>query len=1010
MCHIAVIGDFQFTPPMNLSTDLLRFEPEFDRWLSCQDMALARLLKNEPIVRLEDSDARRFEDALLAQMEADGGNKTAIIAWLRIAYLRVKHLKDEGRTDLPSLRLAVSVDPQKSPFVRSRVEKLPNTLIWRSVLWNWLNQQGRDANQEDLRCAALISAVLCGGLLDSRKVYGLYHAFDKPLQITRSLSFVEFALPYRQLTMDLNQRWFPDPLTEMLLARGIDTGTPLASMSMQKLGSKLRTFLEKMGVPKSQLPRSVAALTESAAIYWESIGSQVEVRYARGLMISQSLKHSVWIRIQGEPGAEESPDAAPSVHRSATQAPPDNSPEKIEYPLLSLWWQERLNRLFPLSGSGQSLSETLQACEEIFRETEFSTPNTARIPVGWLMSMLKGETTSGDRFKPDTILDYFQRVVRSLLDVYGERDYAPEDDESLVESYGAILEILPEGIDKTRTARGLREFHWYLVRHHGFEPLDPVDVFGREAEIAMVEARLISVDDYYRADRILIEYLYQGKAHFVVEAARLAFMLAFRTGMRRMEIFMLRMEDIHLGRHSDLLVRSHAARRLKSLSSKRRIPLDPLLEPDELQRLKDWFEQQQGRNAEYLFAAPTGVLISIEGAVDLIHAAMREATGDTQLHLHHLRHSFATWTYWKLRSAAYPRLAEHFQHLPHTCAYLKTGATMREQLLPGRPSIPMRSEVYCVSRLLGHSGPNISLNHYIHGTDLVVHALVSRESEKVEGLVLSGASGLSLRSAFRHLQNSAATLLEAFRKHHRAMYRTDVAPSKKPNTKRGRKPSIPPQLSKIGAFKQRFELVWRVLQLHDAGKAEPVISVEIGLPESDIAQLIENAAALSRGLGLSTLAPPRPAGNRARALHDRLLNAVARLSLESLALLSDGINIFVEHFSKHKKDVVFRNKNELDNADRYLEFLRVLGIRDDELQLISREESNHHPNLDGWVKALRISDAVQVKHIAPPNQAKSAYDRWIGIQVIHADNKRSAQGGVWTVAMMTTLALGGISL
>ncbi|MDE2341967.1 MAG: tyrosine-type recombinase/integrase [Betaproteobacteria bacterium] len=986
---------------MNLSTDLLRFEPEFERWLSGQDLALARLLKNEPIVRLDDSDARRFEDALLAQMEADGGNKTAIVAWLRIAYLRVKHLKDSGRADLPSLRLAVSVDPQKSPFVRSRIEKLPNALVWRSSLLNWLKQNGREASQEDLRCAAMISAVLCGGLLDPRKVYGLYHAFDKTLQFARALTFVEFALPYRQLTVDLHQRWFPDPLTEMLLARGIDTDTPPVPTSMQKLGSKLRIFLEKMGVPKSQLPRSIAALTESSTIYWESIGSQVDVRYARGLVISQSLKHSVWIRIQGEPGVEESPDADSSVHWRATQETPDNSPEHEDSPLLSLWWLERLDRLLPLSGSGQSLSETLQSCEEIFRETEFSTPKTARIPVGWLMAMLKGETTSGDRLKPDTVLGYFQRVVRSLLDVYGESDYTPDDAESLVESYGAILEMLPEGIDKTRTARGLREFHGYLVRHHGFEPLDPVDVFGREAEIAVVEARLISVDDYYRTDQILNESLYQGKQYFLVEVARLAFMLAFRTGMRRMEIFMLRMEDIHLGRHSDILVRPHATRRLKSLSSKRRIPLDSLLEQDELQRLKVWFEQQRDRNAEYLFAAPSGGLISIEGAVDLIHAAMREATGDPQLHLHHLRHSFATWTYWKLRSVAYPKLAVHFRHLPHTSAYLKSGARMREQLLPGMPSIPTRSEVYGISRLLGHSGPNISLNHYIHGTDLIVHALACRELEKVEGLVLSGASGLPLRSTFRYQQGSAATLLEVFRKHYGARYRTEVAPSKKPKAKRGRKPAFVSQQSGIETFKQRFELVWRILQLHDAGRAVPAISNEIGVSASDIiALLIENAAVLSRRLGILTLAPPRPAGNRARVLHDRLLNAVAGLRLEDPMLLSDGIYIFAEHFSKHKKDVVFRNNSDLDDADRYLKFLKALGIGEEELVLVSREQPEQHPNLDRWVKALRISDTVQVKHIAPPNQTKSAYDRWMGIQVIYADNGRSAQSVLVAIAVV----------
>ncbi|MDA8415598.1 MAG: tyrosine-type recombinase/integrase [Betaproteobacteria bacterium] len=988
---------------MNLPVDLANFEPDFDRWLKSQDLALAKLLKNESVTGLEETDARRFEDAVLANLEENGGNKTTVIAWLRIAYLRVKHLRDAGRIDLPSLRLAVSVDPQKSPFVRSRIDRLPQALVWRSMLWNWLKHHAHKASQDDLRCAALVSAVLCGGLLDHRKVYGLYHSFDKTMQFTRSLTFVEFALPYRQLTVDLHQRWFPDPLTEMLLVRGIDRDTPLVSLSLRKLGLKLRAFMEKTGVPKSQLPRSVSGLTESAAIYWESVGSQVDVRYARGLLISQSLKHSVWIRIQSDSGILEPSGSGPSAHGSKDMESPENSAKKEDSPLLSLWWREMFNSLASLSGSGQSLPTILRTCEGIIRAMQIPVPVTAKIPIGWLMAMLNGKTTSGTPFKPDTILDYFQRVVMSLLDVYGERDFIPNEAESLVESYGAILEMLPDGIDKTRTARGLREFHGYLVHHHGFDPLDPVDVFGREAEIAVVEARLISIDDYYQTDRILNESRYQGKDHFLVEAARLAFMLAFRTGMRRMEVFMLRMEDVHLGRQLDVLVRPHANRSLKSLSSKRRIPLDPLLEPDELQRLKAWFEQQQGRNAEYLFATPTGTMISIEGAVDLIHAAMRESTGDPQLHLHHLRHSFATWTYWKLRSVAYPKLAEHFEHLPHTSAYLKTGKKFREQLLPGRPSLPTRGEVYAVSRLLGHSGPNVSLNHYIHGTDLVLHALARRELEKVEGMVLSGASGLPTRSAFRYQNEAAATLLQVFRKRHRTLYHTDVVPPGKPKAKRGRRPSIAQQLSGIETFKQRFELVWRALQLHDARKETSAISIELGSPEPEISRVIENAFTLSRRLGLSTLAPSRPAGARAKVLHDRLLDAVAVLSLENPVLLSDGINIFVEHFSKHKKDVIFRGGNDFANADRYLEFLRVVGIRDEELQLISREESNHHPNLDGWVKALKIPNTVRIKHIAPPNQAKSAYERWIGIQVIHADNKRSAQAVFGAVVAVMVL-------
>lgn len=291
---------------------------------------------------------------------------------------------------------------------------------------------------------------------------------------------------------------------------------------------------------------------------------------------------------------------------------------------------------------------------------------------------------------------------------------------------------------------------------------------------------VISIDEYRASDEWLRKKAFTGVAPALIEAARLVFMLAFRLGMRRMEIMLLRLCDLHCKGPPDILVRPHAGRRLKSLSSKRRLPLAALLDADELERLLKWAgrrtnEEVLQSNSEYLFVLPAKEHIPIERTVDLIHEAMRVVSGDDDLHLHHLRHSFASWTYLKLRIESHPSLLDAFKHLPLTHQYLRDAHSLRQNLLPGN-SIPTRSAAYCVSRLLGHSGPNVSMNHYIHFSDLLVYGCARRDVANVGKPILICASGFPERNGYRHLNGSIDGLLKAVRNKWPEKYAT-YAPS-----------------------------------------------------------------------------------------------------------------------------------------------------------------------------------------------------------------------------------------
>lgn len=170
----------------------------------------------------------------------------------------------------------------------------------------------------------------------------------------------------------------------------------------------------------------------------------------------------------------------------------------------------------------------------------------------------------------------------------------------------------------------------------------------------------------------------------------------------------------------DLLIRPHAHRGLKTQNAVRRLPLRELLEPDELTLLIDWYrerqyEENQNPTSEFLFCIPQlkTQWISESCLFPALHNCMRAVTGSESLHYHHLRHSCATWLFFKLM-VAHNRLSPEliFRDLPLTTRWLRDDLRLRKALLPNEG--PTRRIVHIVSAILGHSSPKTTLLHYVH--------------------------------------------------------------------------------------------------------------------------------------------------------------------------------------------------------------------------------------------------------------------------------------------------------
>jgi integrase len=962
-----------------------------------------RALQGDAAEAPDCTSARTLEAQIINLIRTQTLTNAEVVDWLRALYLLIRDLRAAG-VNVAETRLPATLPSAPSPFSEANMVAAARISTWREALQNGIEAACCEtASPLLLWGATILSSVLHGALLDSLKLNQLIEHLAQRGQFhgTTPRCYFEFDLPYAGLGNLHLQRWFPDALTTLLLIRLMRHYTAMPASAPPPAAPKalaaVRRFLDAQGLAREQQPAGVKDLIESASTWWRAHASSLDVDVMTRALPAHAIHRRSWQRI-----FPLSPSASAAQLRSSRRASfeyddPASSDLVENVPIMHPWLEPALAALATDQHSVASDAiATLMA--------HYSNVPLAACYLGFIHFLLQGNSATGKPLVMSTIRQRVSEALRRLLFHIGQADPTRMPLEDLETLYAEISNECDIESARLALKTGLREFHTYLVRMHGLPHIQRLDlVLGDDAHLMPVDANLVTIDEYWAAQSCLDQELARGLAPDLVRIAKLVLMMAFRLGMRAMEIFGLRIEDVHLhGIGLTVLVREYPGHRLKTKNSQRMLYAHALLAPTERKLLRAWVRRRQdeeaapltpgGTRSELLLASvKTGRAgVSYEGISDRVFAALRRATGDLLLFIHHLRHAFATWTMLRLRAPDTPEIPEFFAAHPATARWLANGRRARLLLL-GHLSAPSRVYGFAVARLLGHSSPTVSMGHYIHCGEIVMAAVADRELRSLPNTVLIAASGLPASTAARHLESSPQALVA------RTLAQLPAQPSTEPveqaesitsvapQRPRGRPKAPPPHLTSDWLT---FEKVQAVLHL----AAEPdltqvQIAEQLQLAQGAVPSILAQAPKYASLLGLDLTETNIPKLRRPRlpaelAFLSDFEARLAVLARKSPQLCRSGLQVHLKHFNRQKQDVVFTGPHHTDALATYIQFLSQLGITASQSQCVLRTQDKQ-AGPPSWVpSSLEAQLPVRIRRIGPPSRAKaSSYAKWLGIQL-----------------------------
>lgn len=947
--------------------------------------------------------ARELETQLLLQLESNQTAEHVALQFLMLFRAR-KSLEKLGVV-LPETRIALLPDIQSSPFCTARMRQAAIASRWRNGLLIWSDAKC-DSVPQHLAAACVLSSVLFGGLLDRALIKAWIARLHEPLTVAGGHGYAEFRKNFRGNDQAYLRRWFLDPITETLFARLPVQATPYFAKPKEFL-PHLREMLIIAGLSEDEIPQSIEQLSEYAAAFWSVYGSQADVRYARGRLRTHSLRTDVWRRIMGCHAKDPCNSSTPSSQESGET--PTDQPSKDQWIPLAPWYFN-IREILKSKPAPIDIQGKLRAA--LISEPAAS---VAHLYVGWLHAMLTESAASKKTIQPSTAYRYFDLVSGYLLGIMGTTSPAECNIEDLAHLYKAVIQDAEEDERKT-LAKGIREFQTYLHRHHGGQQFHEVeDILGDEASLHPVDANLVTEEDYQNTLQWLEARPSNKKSRALVPRAMAALTLLYRTGCRRREIFFLRICDVHpLGR-TEILIRPHELRTLKSESATRKPGISAFLYGKERKLLKDIYAQkllEVGGNPfseAFLFAAPAEEGVPVIEISNLIMEGLREVTGDRDIHLHILRHSHGTLTELALRAIDFPQALSPYAtfseppdgHLKDTYERLQHGKRYRSILI-GAENGTTRAFGYAVARILGHSSPLVSWEHYLHHADLILYGMCCSTLPKLTGASYARLSGLPepTISEYRALKSSHYPIPAVRRKY---ADRFNILPPTEPQKgKPGRPKSLINWIP--------LEKVAAMLDAWLSGNQDlDSLSHDTGISPAQVARSINTALQLCSKIGKvrqgSHFSNPKPPkGDAERTYQHWLEESLERAFKARPALTQQGIELHLSHLQTDKHDVAFKGLKELKQAKRYIRFLRGLGFEDRHLRLLVRDQSSDRTNELVWRRELGIGNEAKTK-FTPAKNSRNSYKSWLGIQVLDPKD-----GSPRLVVTTTTFVLAGIGI
>lgn len=1014
------------------------------KWMRTQDVAFVHKLADFKIGDPPLSCAPKTMQDIQQEIEVEFESARAAYAVLVILSKFVAYVNKMGKGPIPQPRISHLVAKPPNPFRGGIAQELACVRAWLDMERKWIEDCAATPPVE----LVVLSAMLHGGLLHTSSVV----CFTRALLATSNHAYgcignriyVNLSLPWRGEPEMEDRRWFPDEQTASLLRppeqylQGSDWQHLNALTNLQvgrRLFQKIRQQMRSEGVRKEFWPATLKQLLDIMATAARTEVPAVLIEYASRRIVSHSLKFDTLQRIYGvavtpDPTAEmNAPDDAASVV--------DDLPSVHEEPDdLKLEWLEQLRTAFRTTDTRQARAtlETLLSA--------FPSPSCPGHRItDFALYLLTERNLDPQRFvsrKPlniRTVEAWTLTVARRFGRILGEQDPVALTVENIETLYTKVLENVVEGDDprplRRKVAHALHEFQEFLVRKLGAAPIHDREILGSNRGLLPVDAKVLTLEQYSAARRYIRRQSHHEYDASLRHAAEAMLILGFRCGTRRMEAYGLELSDLTERTSPWLLVRPTEARQLKTDNAKRQLPLLCLMPEDELEVLYSWKQTRiqddlDGSKAcRALFAAPArnenGVAVEtplpVQKLIALLHEAIRHATGDPTLHFHHLRHSFSTWTFLRLMLSDLPRIPDLFPHLPETTTWLRDARIFRQQLY-GTPH-PTRRHAMAVASLLGHCGPSVSMEHYIHCMDWLLP------------LFLSESRLLQVRSTHR------VTVASALPKSSLYEWEQKLGPGSIPSQIfQQRFPELvaklnanPPSVSPSGILASVTQSpsaswvrnTWDLLFLRGT-TSEPLdeladrLGFDIHTAEAildrarAIQQILEvtgrkssrhrmEMVAVDRGNPDRKIAIACPKRSRGKdelnviATIEPTLWTMAHEDPETIQLV---LGYYVQNVWRTSNVLPFRDPDTAKDVIRYRRCLNHLGIVDQKMWFIFFGQHAQSRSRRKWKDALKItwrfSDRIRI--CEPPFKQSSASERWLGIEPdFRSDTSAKMQGG-----------------
>ena len=605
------------------------------------------------------------------------------------------------------------------------------------------------------------------------------------------------------------RRWLTDPVTQTLISRWLrnfpDDRNVIGAASAEEILANY-SFSEDGKIVN--LPK-LARLLKSANAWLTLHVPSYLAAYAANQVQSASLPTPQWLRlITGQNFPVPTPVANTSGEKDnkSTKKSSDNH-NVLE---LEISYFRGLRRLIR-EGKESKLTEQISDYLDSINNDCCSMVDLLGHWAMQLLSPAKYEAENRSKTaaeKASTVDTYLGTFGGKIIELgYGVDLREMEDDElpvflnMLVTQLTSLNELQDQRflyvIDR------LNQFLGYL---ESFHKIPGIRVSVTEGEISIqrtniVRTNIVTEQEYLR----VLDYL-GWKAPNRTRLERMtiiATILAYRAGLRVMEIAGLEVKDIQGDTRIEVLIRENNLRGLKSQAAERRIPLSLLVPEEELNFIKDWHQFRSGEIGTTLKSPlftvnPFEIVYCSEKILfEPLRKALKEVTNDISVVPHTLRHSFATLTL--LKFSLRPDIELGITNIPGVIGDSLKIHNQTNQIHEDSPCSG-RKTLYAIACLLGHSDTSTELSSYIHLTDWLLWYYLRHPSccPAINDKAFQKLTGDSRATAFRILSDQKThPLLRSINKSTKhdkntpllephPLLRTATTPIKPEPTKRGK--------------------------------------------------------------------------------------------------------------------------------------------------------------------------------------------------------------------------------